>query len=403
VWLVGRRLAARRIPAPRRPAGVPHRIAHVTDVFLPHLGGIETHVDDLVRHQRARGLDVVVLTPSPASADDPSWVRRMPLSQARRIIGEYDVAHVHLSMLSAYSIGVARAAMASGVPTLMTVHSMWAGAGGVVRLAAIAALRRWPVAWAAVSNAAAEAFRRSLPAREVAVLPNAIDVACWRPPVVPTSTPRPRPRVEVQVEEPVTLVSVMRLMPRKRPLQLLKIFERVRALTPDRDVRLVIVGDGPLRRRMERFTERHGLTAAVRFAGRIPRSAVLDELLDASLYVAPAPKESFGLAALEARCAGLPVVAHRKSGVQEFIRDRVEGLLVADDVEMAVAIADLVLDGELRRRIATHNRRVVPPFDWSGALDRTDALYRKAQDAVGAHHGLVHPALLPSPPVALEA
>ena len=64
-------LVARPTPVDRTPPGdatppvvPPRRIAHVTDVFLPRLGGIETHVDDLARHQRAVGLDVEVLTPS---------------------------------------------------------------------------------------------------------------------------------------------------------------------------------------------------------------------------------------------------------------------------------------------------------------------------------------------------
>jgi len=404
LWLLGRRLLTRRADhAPRRAVGQPRRIAHVTDVFLPRLGGIETHVDDLARHQRARGLDAVVLTPTEGNGGDPTWVRRMPLRQARRIIGEYDVAHVHISMLSPYSMGVARAAMAAGVPTLMTVHTMWTGAGGVVRLAAIAALRRWPVAWAAVSGAAAEIFRRSLAGTDVAVLPNAIDVASWCPGIAPATSPERGPLDGGSGDGPVTLVSVMRLMPRKRPMQLLRIFEQVRALTPDRDVRLVIVGDGPLRRGMQRYVKRQGLAPYVRLTGRIPRSEVLDELISASIYVAPAPKESFGIAALEARCAGLPVVAHRKSGVREFVRDRVDGILVADDVEMSVAIADLVLDGELRGRIAAHNRRVVPPFDWAAALDRTDALYREAGKLVGTRHASVPEATLPVAHLAAEA
>lgn len=394
VWLLGRRLADRRAPAPRRQVDQPRRIAHITDVFLPRLGGIETHVDDLVRHQRARGLDAEVLTPTRADGDDPTWVRRMPLRQARRVIGEYDVAHVHISMLSPYSIGVAGAAMSSSVPTLITVHSMWAGAGAVVRLAAVAALHRWPAAWAAVSAPAAEIFRRSLSGIVVAVLPNAIDVAAWRPKIVPD---------KADADAPVTLVSVMRLMPRKHPTHLLKIFEQVRTLTPGHDVRLVIVGDGPLRSRMQHYIEKHGLAPHVRLTGRIPRGEVPDELLSASIYVAPAPKESFGISALEARCAGLPVVAYRQSGVREFIRDRVDGILVDDDVEMAVAIADLVLDGELRQRIAAHNRRVAPPFDWATALDHTDALYREAGKLVGTSHASVPETTPPVPQLAIEA
>lgn len=391
LWLLARRLARRPVPEPIRWTGAPQRVAQVTDVFLPRLGGIETHVDDLVRQQRARGLDAMVLTPSAADNDDPPWVRRMPLSQARQVIGEYDVAHVHVSMLSPYGVGVARAAMAAGVPTVMTVHSMWAGAGGILRLVTVGALRGWPVVWSAVSAATAETFRRSLGPVAVAVLPNAIDVTSWRRGITAISAGND--------QNAITLVSVMRLMPRKRPMQLLKIFEQVSALTPERQVQLLIVGDGPQRHRIQRYIERHGLASVVRLTGRLPRSELLAQLSSASIYVAPAPKESFGIAALEARCAGLPVVAYRGSGVREFIRDRVDGLLVSDDEEMAVAIADLVLDGDLRARISAHNDRIAPPCDWTDALNSTSDLYREAGERVAARS---HEAAGPTrPPMSL--
>jgi glycosyltransferase involved in cell wall biosynthesis/uncharacterized membrane protein YbhN (UPF0104 family) len=370
LWLLGRRRAGAAARVRVRPIGDPRRIAHVTDVFLPRLGGIETHVDDLVRHQRAEGLDAVVLTATDGTGDDPEWVRRISVTEARRAIADYDVVHVHVSMVSPYGIAVARAAMAAGVPTLITVHSMWAGAGGIVRLAALASLRRWPVAWSAVSSVAADTFRRALRGIDVAVLPNAVDTTSWRPD--PLADPAP------PVDGPITIVSVMRLAPRKRPVQLVKAFQEVRKLAPHHDVRLLIVGDGPLRRHVERYAARRGLAPYVEVTGRIPRSEVLGHLRSSAIYVAPAPKESFGIAALEARCAGLPVVASRRSGVGEFVQDRVAGLLVADDVEMAVALADLVVDDELRARITAHNRRVVPPFDWADALVATDALYRTA-------------------------
>ena len=379
LWILGRRRAVRRgrLRADRSyDDGGPRRIAHVTDVYLPRLGGIETHVDDLVRHQRARGLDAVVLTPTRSKGPEPDWVRRIGASEARALIGDFDVVHVHLSMLSPYGLGVARAAMSRGVPVLLTVHSMWGGLRGVVRLAAHAALRRWPVAWSAVSHAAAETFRRSLGGVDVAVLPNALDVADWsRHPSGPTRDAG---------HGTLTIVSVMRLVPRKRPLQLLRIFWHASALVPAHDLRLVIVGSGPLARRLARRVERYGLTDRVRLTGRIPRSAVLGELSAADLYVAPASKESFGIAALEARCTGLPVIASRHSGVEEFIRDRVEGRLVDGDDQMAVAIAELVADPRLRGRISAHNRRVLPPFDWPTVLDQTDELYRVAGECVAA-------------------
>jgi glycosyltransferase involved in cell wall biosynthesis/uncharacterized membrane protein YbhN (UPF0104 family) len=381
IWLLGQRLVSRRGTFTAARPGQLQRIAHVTDVFLPRLGGIETHVDDLVRHQRALGLDAEVLTPAEGDADDPSWVRRLPLVRARRVVEEYDVVHVHLSVLSPYGISVARAASAAGVPTLVTVHSMWTGTGGILNLATLALLRRRPVAWSAVSEAAADTFRGSLRDTEVAVLTNAVDVASWRTfPSLPPASAAGSPADG----RPITLVSVMRLMPRKRPVALVKMFDQVRRLAPAHDVRLVIVGDGPLRGRVERCIRRRGLDRHVRITGRMPRPQVLDELRAASVYVAPAPKESFGIAALEARCAGLPVVANRRSGVGEFIRDRVDGLLVGDDAQMVVALAELVRDETLRARITAHNRRVAPDLDWTAVLERTDRLYREAADRAGA-------------------
>ncbi|HJQ04575.1 MAG TPA: glycosyltransferase [Nocardioides sp.] len=369
LWLVGHRRTRPVVVAPR--SGEIRRIAHVTDVFLPRLGGIETHVDDLVRHQRARGLEADVLSPTPGGPD-PAWVRRIPAARARAEIGGYDVVHVHLSVLSPYSISVARAAMAAGVPTLITVHSMWAGASAIVRLAALASLRRWPVAWSAVSAAAAEAFRRSLGGAPVDVLPNAIDVASWRRPGAAARS----------AADPLTVVSVMRLMPRKRPLPLLRMFTDVRRLVPDRDVRLLIVGDGPLRGRVERYVRRHGLADVVTITGRVERDEVRPLLRSGAVYLAPAPKESFGLAALEARCAGLPIVASRRSGIREFVRDRRDGLLVDGDREMTVAVATLLTDDLLRERIRSHNDRVAPAYDWSDVLDTTMELYRTAGERV---------------------
>jgi len=396
IWFLAQRRVRGRAIVSISPISPIRRIAHVTDVFLPRLGGIETHVDDLVRHQRAAGLDAHVLTPTAGSGVDPAWVRRLPARQARKAVTEYDAVHIHISMWSPYGVALARAAMAAGIPTLITVHSMWAGAGGLLRLVALTSLRRWPVAWSAVSAAAAETFRRSLGDADVAVLPNAIDVAAWRP---AHSAGQRGAGVEADSRS-ITLVSVMRLMPRKRPIALLRMFADVRRLLPEHDLRLVIVGDGPLRRRSERHVQRHGLDQHVRITGRIPRTDVLDELRNSTIYIAPSPKESFGIAALEARCAGLPVVANSHSGVREYIRDRVDGMLVANDAEMVIAIAAMVTDHALLDTISRHNQRVPPRHDWSDILEQTEALYRRAAHRAGSVTPVAEPT---TPPVAARA
>ena len=83
------------------------------------------------------------------------------------------------------------------------------------------------------------------------------------------------------------------------------------------------------------------------------------------MFVAPADLESFGIAALEARCAGLPVVAKSSGGVREFVRDEVEGLLCDTDEDMVQALVRLAL----RRDPAPADRRPQPHRGVPGGLE----------------------------------
>lgn len=348
------------------------RILHLTDHYLPALGGIETHVAGLAQRQSERGDDVTVLTSTPAGREGPpSSVRvlraRSFLEAASFDFQPFDVVHAHVSVVAPFSAPVAAMAARSGVPTVLTVHSMWNGMGPLPALAATAAgLRGAPVRWTAVSRAAAAHLAAQLPDRtRVSVLPNAVDTAPRR------CTPSARPDGSVQ------LISTMRLARRKRPAQLLRMFEQLQDEV-DVPLHLTIIGDGPLLGRIRRQLARSGLEASVTLTGRLEPQEVVDLLHSADLYVAPAIRESFGLAALEARCAGLPVVGHAVSGMTDFIRSGTEGLLCASDADMVAALRLLVEDEALRRRISEHNRTVGTVMTWSNSLDRH---YRTYSDA----------------------
>ena len=144
-------------------------------------------------------------------------------------------------------------------------------------------------------------------------------------------------------------------------------------------VSLTVVGDGPLRDGFERLTRKLGLDDCVRVTGRLAPAEVLAELARSDVYVAPAVLESFGLAALEARAVGLPVVGRLGTGLADFVDDGVEGLLCASDAEMAQTLVGLVDDAELRRRISEHNRTVEHQMSWARSLDTHDRVYSLAR------------------------
>lgn len=373
------------------------RILHITDCYLPRLGGIETQVHDLARRQRAAGHDVEVLTATPRARHDRTGhevidgvplhrttvdlpfelpvhpragraVRRV-LSGAEAGTGGYDVTHVHAGVVSPFAFAAAPAAVAEGVPLVVTVHSLWGYAAPAFRLLDLAGRwSHWPAVLTAVSEVAATPMRRIAgPGVPVDVLPNGIDASVWR------VDPLPRAADEVEI------VAVMRLAPRKRPLPLLRILRRTRdAVPPGIRLRATIVGSGPQRAAMERRLARHGMASWVELTGRLERDALREVYRRADVFVAPARLESFGIAALEARTAGLPVVAMARAGIREFVRPEVEGLLADDDHGMASALIRLARDPSLRARIAAHNHEVLPEMTWPRVLERCDSAYERA-------------------------
>src|SRR3954447_6601707 len=170
-------------------------IAHVSDVYLPRLGGVELQVHDLAARQRTAGHDVVVITTTPADSAESAPVIRLGDTAFAVGIGPYravrdhalgallgtlgvDVVHAHVSAFSPLAWTAARSASTTRRPTVVSVHSMWHDIVPLMRTYA-----RWqgagsfPVQWAAVSATAAMAVRGVLDGAAVAVLPNGIDPA----------------------------------------------------------------------------------------------------------------------------------------------------------------------------------------------------------------------------------
>ena len=361
------------------------RILHLTDHFPPALGGIETHVSALAERQSALGHDVTVLTSTAPTADGRHSDDVGPVTVVRarwlprREFMSYDVVHAHLSVVAPFTAPLAARAASLRVPTVVTVHSLWSGLGPVPALAAqLAGLRGADVLWTAVSRVAAEQLSKRLPSgTHVGVLPNAVDL-------LPRRQTPPAP-----VDGRVQLVTTMRVARRKRPMPLLGMFTELRQRV-ELPVGLVIIGDGPLRPGVEKHIRRAGLRDDVRVTGRLDPPGVFGLLSQSDLYVAPAVLESFGLAALEARSVGLPVVGRAGSGLTDFIRHGVEGLLCASDQEMVDGLERLVTDADLRSRLSEHNRAVPSVKTWAHALDAHEAAYATARARSAA--GFVAPA-----------
>ncbi|MGZ8412477.1 MAG: glycosyltransferase family 4 protein [Gemmatirosa sp.] len=364
-------------------------MALVSDWALPRRGGIELHLADLAERLRAAGHVADVLTPMPGDAGDGVRRLRVPrlpgagiactpaIGRALRDAlgdGRYDVVHAHASVVSPAAFAGAAIARQLGMPCVMTFHSMLHATARVLAAAdAVTGWARAPLLLTGVSTCVAAQLRGALPRARVAVLPNATDVGWWR--AAPDDAARAvlDARLPARTPGEVRVVTAMRLTRKKRTADLARIVAAVRR-APGASVRVIVAGDGADRAALARIA---GDDGALTLLGWQPRTVLRALYADADLFVLPSPHESFGIAALEARAAGLPVVARAGAGVADFVRDRIDGVLATNAAALVRAVATLASDPPRRATLATAARDEPPcAFDWTRVTAAHVATYR---------------------------
>jgi glycosyltransferase involved in cell wall biosynthesis len=165
-----------------------------------------------------------------------------------------------------------------------------------------------------------------------------------------------------------------RLVPVKGHVHLLRAAALLRSAWPA--FRIEIAGEGPLRVELQDEVRRLGLESHVTFLGwRADMDAALARW---NALVQPSLEEGFGMAALEAMAAGLPVVATRVGGLPELVEHGATGLLVApaDPSALALAIERLLQDPDLASAMgAAGRKRAAECFSVERMVSATSEIY----------------------------
>lgn len=398
--------------APRR------RIVHVVDTFAPRVGGIETQVADLADRQARAGHAVHVLTVTAGERSAPGRFRRtetresgvkvhrlatpwtfgVPVHPAQgRLLGRaLDlltrdlptgglVVHAHAGVVSPFAWAGLRVAVRRGLPTVATWHCRLDGLEaplGVLARAAGLAGPGAPFAATAVSPVAAAPVARALGRADVGLVPNGLDVAAWR---VAAEQHRDAHAAAVG-DRPLRIVATQRLARRKRAGVLVESVLRAHRVLGRDDggsarIHLTLVGSGPEARPLRARARAAGAEDVVELQGRLSREELPALYAGADVFAAPAELEAFGIAALEARACGLPVITPRGSGPTGFVEHGSDGLVLPDGSAGSFARAWLELAAERGSDLRARLRRGAgrpPSAGWTVVLAACAEAYRRA-------------------------
>ena len=370
------------------------RIGLVSPYDFASPGGVNDHVRHLARQLRRLGHEARIFAPSSRADVDFDTARfyrigtpieipvndsvaRITLSfhladKVAAIIEKerFDVLHFHEPLMPALPMTMLKMSTTTNVGTF---HAFARSNVGYYYG------RRWLEPYLAylhrgiaVSEPARAFLHQYFPDFPLRVIPNGIDVNAFKPGLTPIRHLR---------DDSVNILFVGRLEKRKGLGDLLRAYEFMRARVPKS--RLIVVGDGPLRGKVESFIAKHRLPDVV-LAGFVPDTVLPRYYCSADIFCAPATgAESFGIVLLEAMASALPVVATEVEGYMSVLESGRDSLTVRPKgwAELGSALIILARDADLRRRMGAYGHEKARRYGWETVASKIVEVYEEARAA----------------------
>ena len=149
------------------------------------------------------------------------------------------------------------------------------------------------------------------------------------------------------------------------------------------DVQLIIVGDGPDRKRLETYTQKQELSGHVTFTGRISPEEVYRYYDMGNLFVSASTFEVHSLTYLEAMACGLPLVCRDDLCLKGVLENGVNGFTYQTEEEFVESVTKILTDDELRGQMHENALKTAADFSDKRFVDRMLELYEKVINSEG--------------------
>ncbi|MBA9004695.1 glycosyltransferase family 4 protein [Thermomonospora cellulosilytica] len=364
----------------------------MTESFLPRINGVTNSVCRLAEHLAARRHEVLIVAPAPGPAryaDQPvelvpgvrlpfyrSFPVGLPTGRLHAALRDFAPDVVHLASPFVLGAGGLAAARRLDVPTVAVFQTDLAGFARGYGLGAATPLiwgwlchlhRRADRTLAPSTPVLAELERRGVP--RLALWARGVDHERFHPRHRSASL-----RARLAPDGEALIGYVGRLAAEKRP-------DLLAHLSGIPGARLVVVGDGPERQRLQRM-----LPDAV-FAGFRTGRELSELVASMDVFVHTGAHETFCQAVQEGLASGVPVVAPAAGGPLDLVQAGHNGLLYAPDdgAELRAAVHALVADPVLRMRMSRNAHRSTQGRGWDVICDQAIGHYTEVMYGTTPH------------------
>lgn len=352
-----------------------------------NIGGIARYTVNLAKNLKRRGHKVVVsssggdmieelvkeeishieLDIKTKSELNPKLLYALPrlLSLVRSEDIQIIHAHTRVTQLLAYVIS-----RLSHIPYVTTCHGFFKPRMGR-RL-----LKCWGDKTIAISDAVRDHLMNdfNVDASAIALIYNGIDIKRFKKEL--DKEKRDSLRRALDLKDGMVIGAIGRLSPVKGYKYLI---EAIKILLDEyRNLRLLVVGDGPEKEKLKDLCKRLDIEESVTFAAPRLNTPEFFSIID--IFVASSVQEGLGLSIVESLAAGKPVVATDVGGISSIVRNNETGLLVKseDGKKLAKGISLLLKDSGLRDRLGAAGRKLVErDFTIDDMVDKVERVYKE--------------------------
>lgn len=381
------------------------KIGIFTDCYYPQINGVVTSVMMMKEELERRGHQVFIITVKvPGHVDeDPGIIRirsvpfhkwkefRLALPFFFQVYQQLlkldlDLIHTHTE----FSIGLFGKYFARlhKIPRLHTYHTMYEDYAHYIlpfnrgKRVAVRLIKRHSKNYVkkydaiiAPSQKTKEALIRYGVENAIFVVPTGIDIASFkRHPASDPEMVKIRETLSIKDEDHVVL-SLGRISQEKSIDAIIRQMPNLLKTIPG--AKLVIVGDGPYRRELEKLAASLELGDRVVFAGRVERERVPFYYSLAEVFVSASRTETQGLTILEAMASGTPVAVWDDENIKGVVADQVSGRVFGSEEELTMCLQDMLSFPQLNEKLARNAMDVVKRLSREAFGDNTEEIYEK--------------------------